>query len=300
MKDNKVFMKVFSNVKIQGAFLTILSALFLSITFSVARTLDSNIPTTMIVFVRTCFGLLFFIPFLFKYNLQIFRTSRLHIHIVRAFLVLAAMICSYYSYRNLPMAFATSVGMSGGLFITLLSRIILGEIIGVFKWILMIIGYLGVVIVIRPNSFSLEFAVITSLLANLFMALSIITAKILSRTDSNITIMLYTNILIVLISALSLEGDLNILTSKDLIKLFIIGFLGVSSQSIMLIALKLTSASFIAPFEYIRIVFSTLIGITVFAEIPDLWTILGTIVIIATTYSITYYEYYVKKDSEYY
>lgn len=283
-------MQILSNIKVKGALLAVSAAFFLSIMVSIARGLNPDIPTSMLVFVRSCFGLLFFLPFLFKHNLEIFRTKRLHLHILRACLSVIAMICTYYTYRNLPMAFATSIGMSGALFVTTLSTMILREKICAYRWTLIIMGYVGVVIVIRPTSLSLEFAVYTSLLANFFMALSIITAKILSRTDSNITMMLYTNIGIVLVSSLTLQGDLAILTTSDLIKLSIIGLLGISAQYIMLSALKLTSPAFIAPFEYTRIVFSSIIGIIIFAEIPDLCVFIGVMVIISATYGITYYE----------
>jgi len=257
---------------------------------SLARSLNPDIPTSMLVFVRSCFGLLFFIPFLLKHNLEIFKTKRLHLHILRACISVTSMICTYYTYRHLPIAFATSIGMSGALFVTTLSSLILRDRIGIYRWILLIIGYVGVVIVIRPSSYILDFAIITSLLANLFMALALIVAKILSRTDSNITMMLYTNIGIVIVSALILQGDLSILSLDDIVKLSIIGLLGVSAQYIMLSALRLTSPSFIAPFEYTRIVFSTLIGIICFAEIPDIWIFIGSVVIVSATYSLTYLD----------
>lgn len=283
-------MHILSNIKIKGALFAIMAALFLSIMVSLARGLNPDIPTSMLVFVRSCFGLLFFIPFLLKHNLDIFKTKKLHLHIFRACIAVSAMICTYYTYRHLPIAFATSIGMSGALFITTLSSIILGEKVGIYRWGLVILGYMGVVIVIRPTSYIIDFAIITSLLANLFMALAMITAKILSRSDSNITIMVYSNIGIVIVSALALQGNLNMLTMHDMIILSIIGLLGVSAQYIMLSALKLTSPAFIAPFEYTRIIFSTLIGIICFAEIPDIWIFIGSIVIIFATYSLTYLD----------
>lgn len=283
-------MEIFSNIRVRGAIFAIFAALFLSIMVSLARGLNPEIPTSMLVFVRSCFGFLFFIPFLLKHNLEIFRTSKLYLHMVRACLSVTAMLCTYYTYRHLPLAFATSIGMSGALFITTLSSIILREKIGTSRWILVIIGYVGVIIVIRPDSYSLDYAIITSLLANLFMALALIVAKILSRTDSNITMMLYTNMGIVIVSFMTLQGDLSILSINDIITLSIIGLMGVSAQYIMLSALRMTSPSFIAPFEYTRIIFSTAIGFICFAEIPDIWIFIGSIVIIFATYSLTYLD----------
>lgn len=280
-----------SNTKLKAALLATFSALALSTSMALARKLGDDIPTTLIVFVRGCFGFIFFLPFFLKNNLAIFKTNRIHLHILRAFLAVSAMLCTYYTYRNLPVAFATSIGMSGAIFTTTLSWFILKDYIGIFRWGLVLLGYMGVIVVIRPTTYLLDIAIITSLLANIFASLSIITAKILSRTDSTITMMLYSNIGIVVVSALISGGQgSELLTSIDWIILSMTGLLGVSAQFALLNAIKLSSPSYIAPFEYTRMVFAILIGFIIFFEVPDMFTIIGSAIIITATYSLTYYE----------
>jgi drug/metabolite transporter (DMT)-like permease len=81
------------------------------------------------------------------------------------------MFCTYYTYRNLPVAFATSIGMSGALFTTILSRIILKDHVTALKWLLIIIGYLGVIVLVNPTSYVIDIAIITSLVANLIASI---------------------------------------------------------------------------------------------------------------------------------
>lgn len=290
-------MHMLSNPKVKAALLATFSALALSTSMALARKLNTKIPTTLVVFVRGCFGFMFFLPFFLKNNLAIFRTHRAHLHILRAMLAVSAMLCTYYTYRNLPVAFATSIGMSGAIFTTTLAWFILKDQIGRFRWLLVLIGYVGVLVVIRPTSYILDVAVITSLLANIFAALAIITAKILSRTDSTITMMLYSNIGIVIVSGLISGGQGHeLLETKDWIILSMTGLIGVSAQFALLNAIKISSPSFIAPFEYTRMVFAIGIGFIFFFEIPDLFTIIGAGVIIVATYSLTYFES--KKESK--
>lgn len=284
-------MSFYSNPKVKAALLATFSALALSTSMALVRKLNTDIPTTLIVFVRSCFGFIFFVPFLLKNNLAIFRTNRIHLHILRAILAVSAMLCTYYTYRNLPVAFATSIGMSGAIFTTTLSWFILKDHISKSRWLLVLTGYLGVLVVIRPTSYAIDIAIITSLLANIFAALAIITAKILSRTDSTITMMLYSNIGLVIVSGLISGGEgREMLAHQDLIILSIAGLLGVSAQFGLLVSIKISSPSFAAPFEYTRMVFAIFIGFIFFMEMPDMFTIIGAGIIILATYLLTYFE----------
>jgi drug/metabolite transporter (DMT)-like permease len=200
------------------------------------------------------------------------------------------MLCTYYTYRRLPVAFATSLGMTGALFTTILSSIILKDHIGFWKWVVVFIGYLGVLLVIRPTSIMLDLAVITALLANIFASSSIITAKILSKTDSTITIMLYSNILITIFSLILANGSWQVLEAKDLVILSLTGLLGIITQFCAMTALRLCDPSFLAPFEYTRMFWAVWIGFVVFQEVPDSYGVIGSIIIISSTYLLTYSE----------
>ena len=272
--------------KSKSAALAIIGVLSLSVSMSIAKQLDTNIPTVMVVFVRSGFGLLFFIPILIKERSSLSRINNIPLHIIRVTLAVLAMLCTYYTYRNLPIAFATSIGMTSPIFTTALSGLILKEVIGYKKWGLVILGYIGALIVIKPTSFILDTAIITALLANLLAATCIIIIKILSKKNSIVTIMLVGNVGIFTVSFLISLVQWHPLSVYDIGLLSLTGALGIITQLCLNIVIKRTSPSFVAPFEYSRMLFATVIGFVVFNEIPAISTIIGVSIIIASTYTM--------------
>ena len=272
--------------KSKSAALAIIGVLSLSVSMSIAKQLDTNIPTVMVVFVRSGFGLLFFISILIKERSSLSRINNIPLHIIRVTLAVFAMLCTYYTYRNLPIAFATSIGMTSPIFTTALSGLILKEVIGYKKWGLVILGYIGALIVIKPTSFILDTAIITALLANLLAATCIIIIKILSKKNSIVTIMLVGNVGIFTVSFLMSLVQWHPLTAYDMGLLSLTGALGIITQLCLNILIKRTSPSFVAPFEYSRMLFATVIGFVVFNEIPAISTIIGVSIIIASTYTM--------------
>lgn len=272
----------------KGAILATLSALLLSTSLSITKTLSPEIPTSLIVFIRTFFGLLFFLPFLLKNRDQFLKTKQPFVHVLRITTSVLAMLCTYYTYRHLPLSFATSLGMTGPLFTTLIAIFCLKEYVDKYKWILLILGYSGALLIIKPHNFVVDIAIMTSLLANVLAGSSIILAKILSKQDSTTTIMGYGNIGIFLAASLLNFNSWQVIGLKDLGRLALISLLGLCTQYCSITAVKLTSPSFTAPFEYARLLFSFSIGFLFFNEIPDYYTTAGSLVIIGSTYMITY------------
>lgn len=275
-----------NSAKLISALLATIGALSLSVSMTITKQLDPNIPTTMIVFVRSGFGLLFFIPILLKEKQSLSKTTNLPLHGLRIVIGIWAMLCTYYAYRNLPIAFATSIGMTSPIFITALSALLLEEIIGYKKWGLIILGYIGVLIIIKPTNFILNTAIISALLANLLAAMCTIIIKKLSKQDSVITIMLYGNVGIFVASFIASLTQWYSLTLDEVGSLSLMGALGLITQVCSINALKLTTPSFIAPFEYSRLLFAIIIGFFIFYEIPERSTLVGVSIVIVSTYII--------------
>lgn len=287
------------NIKIISIILATLSALLLSIAMMLAKNLSSDISTLLIVFVKSCCGLILFIPFLAKHKTRSLSTNKGYIHFLRIILLVSAMFATYYAYRNLSVVLATSIGMTEALFITIFSKIILKETIGPLKWGLILIGYLGVTLVIIKspilsesiNSIS-KLAIVAALLANILAANCAIITKILSKYDSTMTILLYSYLgtFIVSLFLLILNVDnlstFALLSTKDITILFGIAILGISSQLCSTTAIKYSTLVLIAPFKYIRILFAALIGVIVFKEQLTISTAIGSIIIIFSAYLI--------------
>lgn len=276
--------------KLVGVSFMLMWALSISTAMALAKTLSPEVDNVILLFMRYFFGLVFFSPFILQAGFKGFVTSRPLLHFIRVVCVGAATTCTYYAYRHLPLALATSIGMTGPLFTTVLSMMLLKDSVSLPKWGLILFGYLGVLVMVRPHELTIDAAVWIELLANVFAALSIICVKLLSRTDSTFTIMLYMNTATTLIAGLVALGVWRAPSSTDLITLVAIGGCGVFSQYCSVTALRYANPSFLAPFEYTRMCFAIPVGYLLFKEIPTLWILFGSLMIIGATYGLTRLE----------
>src|SRR5690349_13039726 len=113
--------------KLTGATFMLLWALSFSTAMAFAKTLSSEVDSVVVLFMRYFFGLIFFSPFLIKAGIKGFVTSRPLLHLIRVLTLGITVGCTYFAYRNLPLALATSIGMTGPLFTTVLAMLLLKD-----------------------------------------------------------------------------------------------------------------------------------------------------------------------------
>jgi drug/metabolite transporter (DMT)-like permease len=172
----------------------------------------------------------------------------------------------------------------------MLAVMVLGDRVVWGQWGLVALGHIGVLIMMRPGSENFDPAIIVALFANFFASAAIIIVKKLSTTESTLQILFYTNVVSVLLMSI-LAGFLWETPSQhDLIILCVIGATGTFSQFCYIQSLKLSDPSFVAPFEYSRLVFAIPIGLIFFAEIPTNWDIAGSFVIISSNFLLTLFK----------
>jgi drug/metabolite transporter (DMT)-like permease len=261
--------------------------IFFSLTMSLVKFLSSNIAPLTLVMVRLFFGFLFFSPFILKTGVQQLKTQRFFLHFLRASFTALAMLCTYYTYAHLPLALATSVGFTGPLMTVLLASFIFKEKISPWQWFALILGYLGVLMMIKPQSFIFNVAILVALLGNGVTSCVVILTKYLSKTESTLKIMAYSTSLSFLLIGSIFAWTTSLPNQEELFLLAIGGALGLLSQFCYIQALKYGQPSMIAPFEYIRLVIMIPLGYFLFDESVSLLTLCGSLVIIATTYYMT-------------
>jgi drug/metabolite transporter (DMT)-like permease len=276
--------------KFIGATFMLLWALTFSTAMAFAKTLSPEVDSVIVLFMRYFFGLVFFTPFIIKVGMQGFATSRPFLHLIRVLSLGSAVACTYFAYRNLPLALATSIGMTGPLFTTLLAIFILNDRVRPIKWALILLGYMGVIVAVRPHEMAISIGVWASLLANIFAACSNICVKILTRTERTFTLMLYANTATTFIAGLVAILVWKTPSFSDLMSLIAVGGFGVLSQYCNVTAFRYANPSFLAPFEYTRICFAIPVGYIFFDETPNVWVIVGSLIIIAATYGLTRVE----------
>jgi drug/metabolite transporter (DMT)-like permease len=280
--------KTMSYSTIQGAILATMSAFIMSVLMAIAKKLPGEIPTSLVLFIRCLFMLLFSLPLLIRNPRGLLKSDQYLLHGLQIVLGVCATLCTYYTYRHLPVTLATSLGMTGALFTTVLSVIILKDAVDRIKWSCIFAGYLGTLCILQPGAISFDIGIITALLANLLAGFGAITSKILSQKVDRLAIITYNTLGMTIIFGFLSYPHWHLLNQTILLVLACMGALALGCSYCYLTALKKASPSFLAPFEYTRLIFAFVIGFVLFDELPNLYTILGSVVIVAATYIITY------------
>ncbi|MDZ5696424.1 DMT family transporter [Chelativorans sp. M5D2P16] len=212
------------------------------------------------------------------------------LHLMRGAFSVFAALCFFLSIRALPLAEATSLIFAAPLFITALSVPLLREHVGLRRWTAVIVGFIGVLIIVRPGAATFQTASLLVLCAAMLYALMMISARWIARDESVWTTMFYIVLFPMLIS-----GGLSWTEwqTPSLAHLpFFVAIAIVGSAGIVLItqAFRLAPAAIVAPFDYTALLWASLIGWLVWSEVPDGWTYAGAAVIIASGIYIVFRE----------
>jgi len=271
----------------RGALTLLVAAAGFSVMALLIKLAGANLHVTQIVFIRQIIILLILLPILSRNFPSLFKTSKLHLHIVRIFAALIAMMAGFTAVINMPLADATAIGFAKSLFVTLFAILLLKETVGIRRWMATIIGFCGVLIMLRPGSSSFDiygvYAAIGAVAAGLVMVL----IRMMSKTESPSTMLVYQGVGVGMALCIPAIMFWQNPTPLQWLLLLGIGFTGYLSQMCNIYAYKFGEASLLAPLEYTRILYATIIGFVVFSDIPTIATIAGAaVVIFASAYTV--------------
>jgi drug/metabolite transporter (DMT)-like permease len=211
------------------------------------------------------------------------RTGRPALQIGRSFLLLGSTLCNFAALRYLQLDEAVAIAFSTPFFVAALSGPLLGEWVEWRRWAAICIGFLGVLLVIRPGPGTFHPAALIPLAAAVFHAFYAITTRMLVRTDSNETTLFYSNV----VGAVALVPVLPFIwttpTEPIVIALMVAaGALGSLGHYFLIAAHRLAPASVLSPFIYTQIVLVIVLGYLVFGDVPERWTLAGAAIVVAS------------------
>ncbi|MCG8650538.1 MAG: DMT family transporter [Pirellulales bacterium] len=255
--------------------------------FFIESVATKNIGDTLhvgqVALVRSATGLLFLTPFILRFGVKCFATRQIPLHVMRGLMGAIGLWVYFYAFAQLPLADATAITYAKVLFLTALSAILLGEAVTLSRWLITAMGFVGVVFVVRPSMDTVSIGVVAAVVSAFLSAALLATTKILSREDSLLVIVTYAyafSFLGVLAPGLVFwtrpEGE-------ALFWLAVIAGAGPLGQFLGICAFRWCDASVLAPFDYLRLVLALIVGISVFGEIPDCWSVLGILLILGST-----------------
>ncbi|WP_342642707.1 DMT family transporter [Rhodoligotrophos ferricapiens] len=216
-----------------------------------------------------------------------FRTKRLGGHITRAIFNLITMLLFYYALRALPLADAVAIAFAAPLFMTLLSILLLGERVGPYRWSALIVGMIGVVIILKPGGDGLGLGGLAALASAFFYALTQISARQLSNSETSATILFYYSMGVLVISGAMMPWYWELPSAHDWMLFVLLAVFGSFGQLFLNQACRYGEVSMIAPMEYTGLFWAVLFGFLVWGEVPTWTVLLGALVIILSTLYIT-------------
>ena len=274
--------------------------MFLSVcTFSVMDLLvkwSSDYPTGEVLFFRGFFGLLptyFLIP---KNKLKTFYTTeRSKEHLFRCLMGLMALIAIVVALRELPLAVVVSLSYAAPLFITVLSIFLLSEKVGVFRWLAVIIGFIGVIIIAEPGFKGMNYLYFLPLIFCIGMAFVTITIRKLSTTEPIWLISIFFTITISIAGLATIPMGWKMPNFQDFILLALIGVTGGSANLFLTQSYKLSEVSLVAPLKYLALLFAIFFGYFIWNEIPTIKTLIGASLVVLASLIIFRREIYHKQ-----
>ncbi len=264
----------------QGALWIVLGSAFFALTDGVVKTLGQAFDPVQMALFRYVVGLLILIPWLVKAGRAAWQTERIFLHLTRAVIAGTGQAAVYYSVIHLYLADATAAAFTRPLFLTLLAVVMLGEAVGWRRWGATAFGFLGVLVMVRPGGAVFDIAWVVALVAAALFALAIVLIRRMSTTEPVIRILFYYHLFGIVLFAGPALWVWKTPDPASFGMLVLIGVLTAIAMACFVKGFSVGEASVVGPLEYIRLIYASLIGFFLFAEIPSGWTLLGALMIV--------------------
>ena len=262
------------------------------------KLLSNDLHPIIICFYRCLMGLIIITPFVARNNFQALQTDNMRLQVLRALINIISMICWFSAIGMMHLEKATALGFTTPLFTTLLAVVVLGEIIRFHRTAALFLGFIGIIIIIRPGYMPFEFGTLLMLIASFSFSFVLIFVKKLSATDSSITIifyhLLYMTPAFFILSLFYWES----VNFNQLLIFSLMGASGLLSHWCLAQAFKMSDTTFVMPLQFTKLIWASLIGLFLFAEQPDIWTWVGGVIIFISVVYITYREAFKKKGTQ--
>ena len=254
------------------------------------RLASESLHTFEIAFFRSFFGMLAALPLLLKHGPGLLRTTQLPRYVVRCVLGTLSMFCGFWAIGHLPLAQAVSLSYSTPLFVTIAAVIWLGEQVRVRRWSAVVLGFIGVLIIVRPGTTEFSTASLVAVSAAVISGIVAIQIKQLSYTEPADRIVLLTTIFWV---PLSFVPALWVWEwPHGIVWLWVVlaGVLGTGGHMLWTRALKLGDVSALTPISFMQLPIVVVFGYLLFGEELDRWTLLGAAIIFGANGYIAHRE----------
>ena len=243
-----------------------------------------------IAFFRNLFGLLFTLPLLFKHGPGLLKTAKLPLYLLRCAIGTVGMMAGFWAIVHLPLAQAVAISYSTPLFVTIGAVWVLGETVRARRWAAVLIGFIGVIILLRPDADTFAGASLVALLAAVMSASVAISIKFLTRTESPDAIVVFTTALWVPMSLVPASLFWQTPSGITWLWLVLAGLFGTVAHMCWTRALQLGDASILTPISFMQVLVVGVFGWWLFGESVDRYTLIGALIIFGSNLYLAHRE----------
>jgi drug/metabolite transporter (DMT)-like permease len=281
---------------VQGALWLVSGGFIFTSTSAMIRLLSTEIESVQTAFFRAVISVILLLPMIAAGRVKPWHSKRIAGHFWRTAMGTASMVLGFYAVSMLPLADATAIAFSQPLFSVVVAALIVGEKVRWRRWSATIIGFAGVLIMVRPGAGSLQLGALVALANAAAVALSILLVKRLS--DSETPLMILTQFAIFSTILLTVPAIL-VWRWPDLwgwVLAFGIALSATVGQYFWVQAFKSGEMSAVAPFEYLRLPFAVFVGWLIWGEMPVIWTYVGASIVIGSALYIAHREHQLARE----
>ena len=253
-------------------------------------------PVGQVLFFRGFCGI---IPILFLIPrdrfLDFYKTTRPFLHFKRCLSGLIALVSIFIALRNLPLATVVSISFAAPIFTTIFSIFLLNEKVGLYRWLAVLVGFIGIIVITEPGLSSLNFYYIYPIIFCLGLSYVAIAIRKLSTTEPVWLISFFFSFSIAILGLLSLFQGWVMPNLLDLFLLSMVGILGGLANLWLSQSYKYSEVSLVTPLKYLALVFAIIFGYFIWSEVPTLKTLMGALLVIVSSFIIFKREMTLKK-----
>ena len=254
-------------------------------------------PLGQVLFFRGFFGLVLYFLIMPRDRIKNFYyTKRAGLHFLRSLFGLIALIAIFIALRNLPLATVVSISFATPIFTTIFSIFFLNEKVRFYRWVAVLIGFIGIIVITEPGFGALNIYYVYPIIFCLGLSYVAIAIRQLSTTEPVWLIALNFSIVITLASLFTIPFGWVMPNIQDLVLLCMIGFLGGFANLWLSQSFKLSEVSLVSPLKYLALVFGIIFGYLIWDEIPSIKTLLGALLVVVSSLIILRREIYHKKE----
>jgi len=287
-----------AKTRMGGIALTICAFILFAGLDSCAKYLGASLPVGQVVFLRYGLAVLYAVFYVwFSSGPRAFRTSKPKLQIIRGLLLVVSTLANFIAVRYLRLDQTSAIMFSSPLWVCALSIPMLGETVGPRRWVAVAIGFVGILVIIRPGTENFHWAMLLSLISSVSIAFYLIISRMVAPFDTSQTSVFYASIVGALASAPFAPMNWVPPSGYEWLLIVVMALCGGIGHHILGQAHRMAPAPVLAPFIYTQIISMTAMGYLFFGDVPDGWTFTGVAIVVISGLYLLYRESRAKAKS---